>query len=80
MGRRRPTSYRVKTTWKGMQEIARLLIADDDPAKILVGDAQLCRSSALYRTKTTGRYTAHLVWRDGHSTTTVTIKDIEVTP
>lgn len=78
MGKRRPKSYRVHLTWEALQRIARLLLVDE-PLAALVNKDGLCKSSALYRTNT-GRYTAHLVFRDGDQSTSITIRNIEVAP
>lgn len=78
MGKRRPKSYRVPLTWEAMQRIAGLLLVDEPLAALVERDG-LCKSSALYRTKT-GRYTAHLVFRDGDQSTSITIRNIEAAP
>ena len=78
MGKRRPKSYRINLTWEALQRIAGLLL-DGEPLAHLVDRDGLCKSSALYRTNT-GRYTAHLVFRDGDQSTSITIRNIEVAP
>ncbi|WP_026784227.1 hypothetical protein [Pleomorphomonas koreensis] len=80
MGKRRPKSYRVNLTWEAMQGIAQQLIAGDGLMEAAIGTGELCRSSSLHRTKTTGRYTAHLVYRQGDQSTAITIRNIEVAP
>lgn len=80
MGKRRPKSYRVNLTWEAMQEIARQLVTGDVALEALVGTGELCRSSSLHRTKTTGRYTAHLVYRQGDQSSSITLRNIEAGP
>lgn len=80
MGKRKAQSYRVKLTWEALQEIASQLVAGDGLMQAAIGAGELCRSSSLHRTKTTGRYTAHLVYRQGDQSTAITIRNIEVAP
>jgi hypothetical protein len=80
MGRRHPKSYRIRLTWQALQDIAGQLVAADAVLAAVAGRGELCRSSALYRTGTTGRFTAHLVWREGNRSISATVRNIEVAP